>query len=74
MLRLRTGRVLAALALVCGLALAGCSDTDKDTYKDQPVEVLYNAAVDQMADDHWTSAGKLFDEVERQHPYSVWAT
>jgi len=74
MLRLRTGRVLAALALMCGLALAGCSDTSKDTYKDQPVEVLYNNAVDQMADEHWVVAGKLFDEVERQHPYSVWAT
>src|ERR1700748_294225 len=74
MLRLRTGRVLAALALVCGLALAGCSDTNSDNYRGQPVELLYNSAVDQMAAQHWVAAGKLFDEVERQHPYSVWAT
>ena len=57
MLRFRTGRVLAALVLMCGLALAGCSDADKETYKDQPVEVLYNAAVDQMGDEHWAAAG-----------------
>jgi outer membrane protein assembly factor BamD len=27
-----------------------------------------------MMDGSWTRAGKAFDEVDRQHPYSVWAT
>ncbi len=60
------------LALAC-LMMAGCAD-EKDVYKDEPVEQLYNEAVDYMMDGQWSRAGKAFDEVDRQHPYSVWAT
>jgi outer membrane protein assembly factor BamD len=69
----RFGRVLAGLALAASLSLAGCADDDKK-FKDETVEVLYNGAVDAMEKESWSQAGKLFDEVERQHPYSVWAT
>ena len=55
------------------LLLAGCGGT-KDTYVEKPVEDLYNTAMDQLLDKAYDKAAKSFDEVERQHPYSVWAT
>ena len=40
-----------------------------------PVEEIYNDAVNAMSTEQVSSrAARLFDEVERQHPYSVWAT
>jgi outer membrane protein assembly factor BamD len=55
------------------LLLAGCGGA-KDTYVEKPVEDLYNTAMDQLLDHAYDKAAKSFDEVERQHPYSVWAT
>jgi outer membrane protein assembly factor BamD len=37
------------------------------------VETLYNAAKDQLDKRRYKVAAVLFDEVERQHPYSIWA-
>jgi outer membrane protein assembly factor BamD len=74
MVKFRIGRLLAGMALAASLSLGGCSDKDDMKYKDQSVEVLYNAAVDRMEKEAWAEASRIFDEVERQHPYSVWAT
>jgi len=63
---------LAGLFLM--LVLAACSSTPKDTYVEKPVESLYNKAMDELAAEDWKTAAKSFEEVERQHPYSVWAT
>jgi outer membrane protein assembly factor BamD len=63
-----------AAALACALLLAGCSSAKKDTYVERPVEELYNQAMDMLASENYTKAAGAFDEVERQHPYSVWAT
>jgi outer membrane protein assembly factor BamD len=63
----------AAVLAVCLLASCG-GGKSKDTYTDQPVEYLYNAAMDQLANGDYAKASDSFDEVERQHPYSVWAT
>jgi outer membrane protein assembly factor BamD len=63
-----------ALALVAGsLALAACSEK-KDDYVERPVEELYNEAMDLIDKNEYFRASKAFEEVERQHPYSVWAT
>jgi outer membrane protein assembly factor BamD len=70
---LRTRTLFLALALVLPL-LGGCAADTKDTYKERPVEDLYNTAMDLLNDDEYDKAAKAFDEVERQHPYSVWAT
>jgi outer membrane protein assembly factor BamD len=56
------------------LALLGCAGDEKDTYVEAPVEKLYNEATDAMLNGSFDQASKKFDEVERQHPYSVWAT
>lgn len=69
-----TGRVLAAAALALGLAACDVFDEEEDVYAEQPVEQLYNQALDQLVSANYQEAAKLFDEVERQHPYSVWAS
>lgn len=62
-------------ALLLALALSGCaSDKKKDTYVEQPVDVLYNNAMDLLAQKNYSKAADTFEKVEQQHPYSVWAT
>jgi len=67
----RFRNLLAALALA---AIAGCSSADETPYVDRPVEQIYNEAYDAALKGEFKKAAPLFDEVERQHPYSVWAT
>jgi outer membrane protein assembly factor BamD len=64
----------AAAAMALAAFLAACGSTPKDTYVEKPVEKLYNGAMDRLAADDYKGAANQFDEVERQHPYSVWAT
>ena len=66
---------LGHLAIALGLAalLAACA-AEEPKYVEKPVEELYNTAVDLMQQQEFTKAAKAFDEVERQHPYSQWAT
>src|SRR5689334_10665125 len=69
----------ALLLAACAIAvpLAGCAkDRGKagDTaYVARDVSTLYAAAKRTMDSGDYERAAKLFDEVERQHPYSVWA-
>ena len=66
----------AGLALcVVTLGVSGCgSKDDNNTYVEQPVELLYNRAMDDLSNLEYKAAAKGFEEVDRQHPYSVWAT
>jgi outer membrane protein assembly factor BamD len=54
--------------------LAACGGSKKDVYVEKPVDDLYNKAMDEMVEERFATAAKTFDEVESQHPYSVWAT
>jgi outer membrane protein assembly factor BamD len=62
-----------ALVLTGAVLLAACS-TDEVEYVERPVEELYNEAVDAVEVEKYGQAADLFLEVERQHPYSIWAT
>jgi outer membrane protein assembly factor BamD len=42
--------------------------------KTEPVGPLYNKGLEQMQAGEYRTAAKTFGEVERQHPYSAWAT
>lgn len=64
---------LGLLALAVAATLAACSDK-KEEYVERPVEELYNEAMDLVEKNEYQKAAKAFEEVERQHPYSVWAT
>ena len=70
----RRGPVIAALGIAAALAIGACSSKDKDKYVERPVDQIYNQAVDALGEERYVEAAKQFDEVERQHPYSVWAT
>ena len=59
--------------LAATLVAACAGDTEAD-YVERPVGELYNEAVDQLIAGDFENAARNFDEVERQHPYSVWAT
>jgi outer membrane protein assembly factor BamD len=62
----------AATALL--LSLAACGGASKGAYIERPVDDLYNKAMDDMAAENYKAAAKSFEDVESQHPYSVWAT
>ncbi|MEI9988821.1 MAG: outer membrane protein assembly factor BamD [Rhizomicrobium sp.] len=77
---------LAAVILVAGFGLAGCEslsnlfgqggarDADKPAeYVDRPVDQIYADAWKKINQEDYVGAAKQFDEVERQHPYSIWA-
>ncbi len=71
----RAGRALAAAGLC--LMLSSCSlfgGDDEPQYVESPVQDLYNSAMDAMLVGDNFEAARLFDEVERQHPYSTWAS
>lgn len=71
---LSSGRLRLALAALClGTMLAACSTPDPE-YVERPVEELYNTAMDSLIAGEYEDAARMFDEVERQHPYSVWAS
>ncbi len=66
--------------LVCALLafglFAGCSNVSKEeeAYVEEKVEPAYNKAMDALQSGDYGQATLAFNEVERQHPYSVWAT
>lgn len=63
---------IGAVALT--IALAACGGAKKDAYIEKPVDDLYNQAMDQMVEERYSQAATSFDQVESQHPYSIWAT
>jgi outer membrane protein assembly factor BamD len=59
------------------LLVSACSSTDEEVGAIQvatPAEELYNNAADYMDAGDYKKATAEFNEVERQHPYSQWAT
>jgi outer membrane protein assembly factor BamD len=63
-----------AVALLAPLAGCATGGNKADTkYVARDVDTLYNAAKDRLDRGQYKLAAALFDEVERQHPYSVWA-
>ncbi len=61
--------VLTALVAAC----SGRNDGEELEYVETTVEELYNLGVDYLQEGRYSDAFVQFDEVERQHPYSVWA-
>jgi outer membrane protein assembly factor BamD len=68
--------LVVLLALAALLPAAGCASNKAkgDTaYVARDVNTLYSLAKQRLDRQEYLVAAKLFDEVERQHPYSVWA-
>ena len=71
-----TTRLLAAALVISPLlaACAGGGGVKKDTrYVARDVNTLYRAGQERLDRGQYGIAAALFDEVERQHPYSPWA-
>ncbi|WP_370179871.1 outer membrane protein assembly factor BamD [Alteriqipengyuania sp.] len=65
--------ILGTLATLTS-ACAGSGGKPSDTaYVARDVETLYASAKERLDRGNATLAAQLFDEVERQHPYSPWA-
>ncbi len=64
-----------ASLLAATLLAAGCATEEQaPAYVERPVAEIYNEAMDYLEDGDYLLAAQSFDEVERQHPYSKWAT
>jgi outer membrane protein assembly factor BamD len=73
-LRARRVTAIALMPLVLAACVGGSGVRPGDTaYVARDVETLYAAAKDRLDSGQPKIAAALFDEVERQHPYSPWA-
>ncbi|MEP3653574.1 MAG: outer membrane protein assembly factor BamD [Litorimonas sp.] len=66
-------RAAALGAAVLILTACGTSKKERLAYVERPAELIYNQAVGEMDRGDWADAKLLFQEVERQHPFSKWA-
>ena len=71
----RIPSLLRSVGLCVGLAAAliGCASEEPEI-PEQPAEVLYTNALNALEEGRAPDAARMFEEVERQHPYSSWAT
>lgn len=72
-------RFVTAILMLSTLSLVACGTASKKEENakitaDRPVETIYNEAADALDSNKYKTASQLFNEVERQHPYSQWAT
>jgi outer membrane protein assembly factor BamD len=66
--------LVAALILPLAACAGGGKRTRADTqYVARDVNTLYTLAKKRLDQGRYPEAAAIFDEVERQHPYSVWA-
>lgn len=63
----------ATLFLSIGLLFVGACASSDEQYIERPATEIYNTALDALQEEDYETAAAEFDEVERQHPYSVWA-
>lgn len=74
MSKLKTALLIGAAT--ASLTLTACQSSSRKAqraYVERPVEVLYNSAANELDKRDYAEAIELFNEVERQHPYSEWA-
>lgn len=75
----RAALVGGALAMLAGCGLFDKNDAsnnankDAAQYRERPIEQIYADAWRAIGAGNWEAAAAQFNEVDRQHPYSVWA-
>ncbi len=63
---------IAGVFLAAGL-LCACETTDSQLQIERTDYQLYNQAMNEMYAENYRAAAELFNEIERQYPYSNWA-
>ena len=71
--RLSRLALIAAAVAVTGCASFGGNAKEELAYIERPAENIYNEAFESLEDGDFGDAKLLFEEVERQHPFSEWA-
>lgn len=67
-------RAMALALLAAGLgACGGVRNREDVQYIEEPATQLYNRGADLLDRGRYPQALRMFEEVERQHPYSSWA-
>ncbi len=69
------GRFIALLLLlfIIILVVGSCSSDNAVPQEDTSVEELYNEGYEALNRNNYEKAARMFDELERQHPYSSWS-
>ena len=74
---MKRSQVIPGIAAVTAvLTVSACQNGNRSqerAYVERPVEQLYSAAAEELDQNDYITAIQLFNEVERQHPYSDWA-
>jgi outer membrane protein assembly factor BamD len=68
----RVSQLLAAALLAA--VLSACSSSPPPQMAERPAEDMFNEGMGYLKEGAPFDAARLFEEVDRQHPYSVWAT
>lgn len=69
-----TAKIRFSFSMLAALSVAACGGVSiEGQYIERPVEQIYNSAHEELALGNYILATQEFDEVERQHPYSLWA-
>lgn len=71
-IKLATAVTLSLMVTGCSI-LGGTDSREKLAYVERPAENIYNEGMDRMERNDLGRAKLLFQEVERQHPFSKWA-
>lgn len=71
--RAKAGLIAGVGVLVLAACAGGNSRQEELAYVERPVETIYDDATKSLDRSRWDIAAAQFDEVQRQHPYSVWA-
>lgn len=67
-------KIRFSISMLLALGVAACGGVSiEGQYIERPVEEIYNSAHEELALGNFILATQEFDEVERQHPYSLWA-
>ena len=62
------------ILMVLLLNISCSTNSEKDEFIERNVAEIYNSAMSLLDKKKYNKASNEFEEVERQHPYSIWAT
>lgn len=66
--------MLVAFLAIIAFGLTGCSSAEKAKEDNRPPEEIYREAKFELDRENFEKSSQLFDEIERQFPYSEWSS